>query len=61
MGRARLLVDYVLLMRANNISYATLVVHLHRVDVHLLTNILSPLLKRNIVQVACVLYIADFL
>ena len=59
MRRACLLVDYVLLVRADDVIYATLIVHLHRVDVHLLTNILSPLLKRNIVQVACVLYIAD--
>lgn len=61
MGRACLFVDYVLLVRTNNVIYATLVVHPHRVDVDLLTNILSPLLKRNIVQVACVLYIADYL
>ena len=61
MGRAGLLVDYVLLVRANNEVHVTLIVQLHQTDIHLLTNILSPLLQRNIVQVACVLYIADFL
>ena len=61
MWRAGLLVDYVLLVRANNEVHMTLIVQLHQSDIHLLTNILSPLLQRNVIQVARVLHIANFL